>query len=138
MRGRDDASQSAFAESLQRAITAFASRRTAATDYALVRFAERPTLVVDFTADADSVAGAAGDLTALGGRTALYDTFVFALARAEQSRRPKQAIVLVSDGYDSRFRAGLRVPGEPGRWAARICAYILGSNTSVHAFPTSR
>lgn len=93
----------AFGAAVARAVAAFAARRTAPTEYALVTYADRPTLDVDFTEDASAVAAAAGALERFGGTaTRFYDAYGLALERARHSARPKQAIVLLGDGMDSR------------------------------------
>jgi VWFA-related protein len=70
----------------------------------LVDFDERPRLAMDVTGDTDRIEQALDSLE-VGGRTALFDSLVFALGRLEPERG-RRAVVLLSDGLDDGSRFG--------------------------------
>ncbi len=114
----------------------------------LVDFDERPRLAMDVTGDVGRLETALGSLE-VGGRTALFDSLVFALGRLE-TERGRRAVVLLSDGLDdgSRFgpsravelasRQGIPIYvlslAEPGGEGARVLERLARS-TGGRVFP---
>ena len=73
----------------------------------LYRFDGRPELVQSWTKDRRAVSQALGSVKPMGG-TALYDTVAQAIPLAQGGTNKKKALVLISDGNDTRSH--MRVP----------------------------
>lgn len=84
------------------ALRFFDSVLTARDRAAVVTFADHPELVARFTADRERLAQSVGGLRAEG-ETALYDAVVFGLHYLT-GIRGKRAMILLTDGADSRSR----------------------------------
>jgi VWFA-related protein len=90
---------------LKAALKKFLSRAREGNDYTLVAFADQPRLVVESVGDEglwQSVLGLEP-----GGNTALYDAVLLGLEALGRAPRRHKALVLLSDGQDTRSSAGL-------------------------------
>jgi VWFA-related protein len=88
-------------EPLKQAIKRFAAQRETQTEYSLVAFADRPVQLCDFTTDPGVLIDRLRHLQSVTGRTALYDTCVFAVQKASAGSHPKHVVVLITDGQDN-------------------------------------
>ena len=76
-------------------------------EFFLYRFNYQPRLVHDWTNDPERVSRALGGIRPRGG-TALYDAVADAVVMAEQGRRRKKAVVVISDGNDTNSEIRVR------------------------------
>jgi|CXWL01.1.fsa_nt_gi VWFA-related protein len=128
---------SSMAEELPAAIEAastfFDSVLTERDRAAVVTFADRPELVARFTADRELLKRSIGGLRAEGD-TALHDAVVFALHYLS-GIRGKRALILLTDGADSRsryrFAAALDFARRTGVAIYTIGLSILSSQTEA-------
>jgi VWFA-related protein len=94
----------------------------------LYRFDSRPKLIADWTDDRRRVAQALGDVKPNGG-TAIYDTLVEALPRAQSGSRRKKAVVLISDGNDTSSQTRLADVQQRIR-ESEVLVYAIGIDAS--------
>ena len=90
---------------LQAALKKFLSRAREGNDYTLVAFADRPRLVAESVGAQELWQSVLGLETE--GNTALYDAVLLGLEALGRTPRRHKALVLLSDGQDTRSRAGL-------------------------------
>ena len=91
---------------LERARDAVAAMLTASNpqdEFFLVTFADRPTLVQDFTPNVDDIRGQLL-FTKPKGRTSLIDAIVMAISHMRNARYQRRALLIISDGGDNRSR----------------------------------
>lgn len=69
----------------------------------LVTFNETPHLLIPFTRDKAKCIQKIYNITAKG-NTALYDAVILSLGQASTSRGPRKAIIVISDGYDTKSK----------------------------------
>jgi VWFA-related protein len=72
-------------------------------EFFLVRFSDRPRLVMPFTQNTEDVQSRLA-FTASKGRTALLDGIYLALQTLKKSRNPRRALLIISDGGDHSSR----------------------------------
>jgi Ca-activated chloride channel family protein len=72
-------------------------------EFFLTTFADQPTMVQDFTSNADDIRGHL-PFTSPKGRTSLIDAIVVAVNQMKKARYPRKALVIISDGGDNRSR----------------------------------
>jgi Ca-activated chloride channel family protein len=79
--------------------------RTANPDdeFLLLTVSTRPDVIPGFTADIADLEKAI-EFTRPGGRTALIDTVYLGLSRMREARRPRRALLILSDGMDNQSR----------------------------------
>jgi len=79
--------------------------RTANPDdeFLLLTVSTQPTAIPGFTNDLAALEKAIA-LTRSGGQTALIDTVYLALSRMREARRPRRALLILSDGMDNQSR----------------------------------
>jgi Ca-activated chloride channel family protein len=65
----------------------------------LIGFNDQVDLIQDFTSDIDEIADALENTITSGG-TALYDAIYLGVQKAQTGKRPKKAIVVITDGED--------------------------------------
>ena len=65
----------------------------------LLGFSQEIELLEDYTNDVDMISDALDNIVVTGG-TALYDAIYLGVQKAQKGRKPKKAIVVVSDGED--------------------------------------
>ena len=85
----------------QRAIDRFLSMIQKDDEIFLMTFANRASLIADFTSDRASLTNALLTGVNIGGGTALYDSLYQALQKVKQGRYQKKAVLLVTDGEDT-------------------------------------
>jgi Ca-activated chloride channel homolog len=91
---------------IERARDAVAAMLTASNpqdEFFLVTFADRPTLVQDFTPNVDDIRGQLL-FTKPRGCTSLIDAIVMAIGHMRNARYQRRALVIISDGGDNRSR----------------------------------
>ena len=72
-------------------------------EFFLMTFADRPSVVRDFTQDVDDIQGELL-FTKPKGRTSLLDAIVLAVNNMKKARYRRRALVIISDGGDNRSR----------------------------------
>ena len=72
-------------------------------EYFLIEFADRPTVVADFTRDVARIQIRSAFSKAKG-ETALYDAVYKGLHKLDEASNPKRALLIISDGEDNRSR----------------------------------
>jgi VWFA-related protein len=97
-------------------------------DIFLMTFANRPTLVQDFTNDRNRLAGALRRV-AVGGETALYDALVDSLRHIKGGLHTRKAILLITDGEDTASYINLDQASLAVR-ESEILVYGLGISAS--------
>jgi Ca-activated chloride channel family protein len=85
----------------QRAIGGFFSAIHKDDEIFLMTFANRASIVADFTSDRAKLTNALLSGVNLSGGTSLYDSLYQALEKVKQGRYEKKAILLVTDGEDT-------------------------------------
>jgi Ca-activated chloride channel family protein len=85
----------------QRAIDRFFSIIHQEDDIFLMTFAQRASLIADFTSDRATLSNALLTGVNVGGGTALYDSLYQALQKVKQGRYRKKAVLIVTDGEDT-------------------------------------
>ena len=91
---------------IERARDAVAAMLTASNpqdEFFLMTFADRPTLVQDFTPNVDDIQGQLF-FTKPKGCTSLIDAIVMAISHMRNARYQRKALVIISDGGDNRSR----------------------------------
>lgn len=111
---------------LQAALKKFLSHAREGNDYTLVAFADRPRLVAE-SVNAEKLWQSVKALEP-DGRTALYDALLLGLDALGRSPRRHKALILLSDGEDSRSRAVL----------ADVRAEALARRATVYTVGISR
>ncbi|HYN09702.1 MAG TPA: VWA domain-containing protein [Vicinamibacterales bacterium] len=86
----------------QRAIDHFFSVIHPDDEIFLMTFAMGPSLKADFTSDRTTLRNALMAGVNVGGGTALYDSLYQALQKVKRGRHQKKAVLLVTDGEDTR------------------------------------
>ena len=94
----------------------------------LYRFDSRPELIQGWTSDRRLTARMLGSVTPRGG-TALYDTVTEAVPLAQAGKRPKKALVIISDGQDTSSRTQLPEVQQLIR-EAEVMVYAIGIDAS--------
>ncbi len=110
-------------EAERAALRFFEAVLTAKDRAAVITFNDRPNLAVPFTNSVEVLAGGLAELVAEG-ETALHDSLLYALYYFS-GLRGKRAIVLISDGEDSRSRYGFDEALEYARHAG-VAVYTVG------------
>jgi len=72
-------------------------------EFFLMTFADQPTLVQDFTSNADDIQGRL-PFTKPNGNTSLIDAVFMAMSHMRSARYSRRALVIISDGGDNRSR----------------------------------
>lgn len=85
------------------AVVAMLTASNPQDEFFLVTFADRPTLVQDFTFNADDIWGHLL-FTKPKGCTSLIDAIVMAISQMRNARYQRRALVIISDGGDNRSR----------------------------------
>lgn len=85
------------------AVVAMLTASNPQDEFFLMTFADRPTLVQDFTPNVDDIRGHLL-LTKPKGSTSLIDAIVMALSHMRNARYQRRALVIISDGGDNRSR----------------------------------
>ena len=85
------------------AAVAFLKTSNPADEYLLIAFADRPSVEEDFTSDISEIQNRLVHKRAKGSTT-LYDAIYLALEKMKQANQPKKAILLITDGEDTRSR----------------------------------
>ena len=114
---------------LQAALKKFLSRARQGNDYTLIAFADRPRLVAE-SVGAEQLWQSVQALKP-DGNTALYDAVLLGLEALGRVPRRHKALILLSDGTDSRSRAVL---GEVGAnaMARRATVYAVGISRDLY------
>jgi len=87
----------------QDAVKAFLQDSNPQDEFFLVTFANQPTLVRDFTQDADDIQSSL-PFAVPKGYTSLLDAVVLAVNNMKKARYRRRALVIISDGGDNRSR----------------------------------
>jgi Ca-activated chloride channel family protein len=85
------------------AVVAMLTASNPQDEFFLVTFADRPTLVQDFTPNVDDIRGHLL-FTRPKGCTSLIDAIVMAISHMRNARYQRRALVIISDGGDNRSR----------------------------------
>jgi Ca-activated chloride channel family protein len=85
------------------AVVAMLTASNPEDEFFLVTFADRPTLVQDFTPNVDDIRGQLL-FTRPKGSTSLIDAIVMAISHMRSARYQRRALVIISDGGDNRSR----------------------------------
>ena len=85
------------------AVVAMLTASNPQDEFFLVTFADRPTLVQDFTPNVDDIRGHLL-FTKAKGSTSLIDAIVMAISHMRSARYQRKALVIISDGGDNRSR----------------------------------
>ena len=88
----------------QRAVDRFLSLIHEDDEIFLMTFANRASVIADFTADRRTLTNALLAGVNLSGGTSLYDALFQALQKVQQGRYQKKAVLLVTDGEDTTSR----------------------------------
>ncbi len=72
-------------------------------EFFLVKFSDRPELVIAFTHDGEEIQNRLA-FTQSKGRTALLDAIYLALHEMKKARNPRKALLIISDGGDNSSR----------------------------------
>ena len=88
------------------AAVAFLKTSNPADEYLLIAFADRPSVEEDFTSDISEIQNRLVHKRAKGSPT-LYDAIYLALEKMKQANHSKKAILLITDGEDTRSRYSL-------------------------------
>lgn len=86
----------------QRAVDRFFSMIHKDDEIFLMTFALRASLIADFTSDRTTLTNALMTGVNVSGGTALYDSLYQALQKVQQGRYEKKAVLLVTDGEDTK------------------------------------
>ncbi len=109
----------------QRAVDRFLSMIHKDDEIFLMTFANRASVIADFTSDRTKLTNALLTGVHVGGGTALYDSLYQALQKVKQGRYQKKAVLLVTDGEDTtsltRFDKALQYIRE-----AEMLVYSIG------------
>jgi VWFA-related protein len=116
---------------LQAALKKFLARAREGNDYTLVAFADRPRLVVESVGAGELWQGVLGLVP--DGDTALYDAVLLGLEALGRAPRRHKALVLLSDGQDTRSKAVL-ADVQTSALARRATLYTVG--ITLEAKPT--
>jgi VWFA-related protein len=109
----------------------FTGMLNAEDEAAIIKFAQKPQLMQDFTADADLLTAAINTAPSDIGRndeTRLYDTLWFAVEKTA-ARQKNKAIVLVSDGRDESY---LGVPIVSVKTLDEVIAYAAENDVALY------
>ncbi len=87
----------------KKALKTFARNLGIFDKIALLEFNEKPELTLDFSRDKDMFISRAEDIAARG-NTSLYDALDLAIVHLKDMLAPRKAIVVVSDGKDTRSK----------------------------------
>jgi Ca-activated chloride channel family protein len=85
------------------AVVAMLTASNPQDEFFLMTFADRPTLVQDFTPNVDDIQGHLL-FTKPKGSTSLIDAIVMAVSHMKSARYQRRALVIISDGGDNRSR----------------------------------
>ncbi|HXT71732.1 MAG TPA: VWA domain-containing protein [Vicinamibacterales bacterium] len=109
----------------QRAVDRFLSVIHKDDEIFVMTFAQRASLIADFTSDRTILTSALLSGVNLSGGTSLYDSLYQALQKVQQGRHEKKAVLLVTDGEDTtsaaRFDKALQFIRE-----AEMLVYSIG------------
>ncbi|HUJ20200.1 MAG TPA: VWA domain-containing protein [Bryobacteraceae bacterium] len=94
-------------------------------EYAVVEFADRPSLAADWTRDTSQVTDRLMHAEAHGS-TALLDAVVFAGKVARRAANERRILIVISDGIDNHSRRSI----------AGVKRYLLEANVQVYAIDT--
>jgi Ca-activated chloride channel homolog len=86
-------------EQSKKAAEAFLQASNPQDEMFLIGFNDEVDLLQDYTNDADEIKDAL-DNTVITGSTALYDAIYLGVEKAHDGRKPKKAVVLITDGVD--------------------------------------
>ena len=85
------------------AVVAMLTASNPQDEFFLMTFADRPTLVQDFTPNVDDIRGHLL-FTKPKGSTSLIDAIVMAISHMRSARYQRKALIIISDGGDNRSR----------------------------------
>lgn len=88
------------------AAVAFLKTSNPADEYLLIAFADRPSVEEEFVSDISEIQNRLIHKKAKG-RTTLYDAIYLALEKMKEANHSKKAILLITDGEDTRSRYSL-------------------------------
>ena len=88
------------------AAVAFLKTSNPADEYLLIAFADRPSVEEEFTSDISEIQNSLVHKKAKGSTT-LYDAIYLALEKMKRANHSKKAILLITDGEDTRSRYSL-------------------------------
>ena len=94
------------------------------SEYFYFMFDDQVKLASDLTSDRRQIETAI-DKTPLGGGTALYDAVLRGLALSNQAQRPRQVLVIISDGADQHSKHTLEEAARAVR-DAKLQVYTIG------------
>ena len=96
-------SMSRKVEKARAAVVEFLKTANPQDEFFLIAFADKPTLISDFTSSVDVVQARLMDAVPKG-RTALLDAIYLGIAKMRQARWQRKALLILSDGGDNRSR----------------------------------
>ena len=88
------------------AAVAFLKTSNPADEYLLISFADRPTVEENFTSNINEIQNRLVNIRAKGS-TSLYDAIYLGVERMKDAQHSKKAILLITDGQDTRSRYSL-------------------------------
>jgi len=96
-------SMSRKVEKARAAVVEFLKTANPQDEFFLIAFADKPTLICDFTGSVDAVQGRLMYAVPRG-KTALLDAIYLGIAKMRQARWQRKALLILSDGGDNRSR----------------------------------
>jgi Ca-activated chloride channel homolog len=90
-------------EKAREAVVEFFKTANPDDEFFMVAFADKPTIISDFTQSVETIQGALL-YNAPKGRTALMDGIYLGLAKMREARHTKKALLIISDGGDNHSR----------------------------------
>lgn len=115
----------AASKTFRGALAQFVQSSNASNDYCLIRVAQKPQPLVDWTSDHDALLSKLENVETER-ESALYDAFFMALEKLRTSKHQKRILLVVSDGSDNRSKVDY----------PELLDLLLSGDTVVYAIAT--